>query len=186
MKALEWVEAQIRDEPARAPVLFEEWGEMHVRGVRIFGKADRIDQMESGALVVIDYKTGKPPSGKQVEQGYALQLGTLGLIARAGGFKELTGEPEGFEYWSLARSKKSETGFGYIEKPLREGRKTSGVLPEDFLPEAERYLENALTRWILGEEAFTARLNPDAPVYDTYDQLMRLMEWQGREAERGS
>ena len=43
------------------------------------------------------------------------------------------------------------------------------------------FLHDALDRWILGDEPFTARLNPDAPGYDTYDQLMRLDEWLGRE-----
>jgi len=33
---------------------------------------------------------------------------------------------------------------------------------------------------VLGEQPFTARLNPDAPLYATYDQLMRLDEWLGR------
>jgi ATP-dependent helicase/nuclease subunit B len=185
VKALEWVALQIADNPDREPVAFEQWGEMHVRGVRIFGKVDRIDQLENGGLAVIDYKTGKPPSGAQVEQGFALQLGTLGLIARAGGFKDLAGEPEGFEYWSLGRSSKSETGFGYIETPLLTGRKRSGIPPEDFLPKSEFFLHEALDRWILGTEPFTARLNPDAPGYETYDQLMRLMEWQGREITGG-
>jgi len=182
VKALEWVEATILADAARVPEKFEEWGEMRVRGVKVFGKADRIDRLDSGGLAVIDYKTGGPPTGKQVEQGYALQLGTLGLIAQAGGFKDLAGDPEKFEYWSLGSSKDSDTGFGYIKTPLLEGGKRSGIPPEDFLPEAERFLLDALDRWILGAEPFTARLNPDAPGYETYDQLMRLMEWQGREA----
>jgi len=181
VKALEWVEETILVDATREPVLFERWGEMRVRGVRIFGKADRIDRLENGGLAVIDYKTGQPPSGKQVEQGFALQLGTLGLIARAGGFEGLEGEPQAFEYWSLGKSKDSDTGFGYIKTPLLIGGKRTGILPEEFLPKAEEYLHEALDKWILGTDPFTARLNPDAPGYDTYDQMMRLMEWQGRE-----
>src|SRR5690606_20177626 len=42
MKALEWVEAEIAAHPEREPVLFEEWGEMVVRSVKIVGKVDRI------------------------------------------------------------------------------------------------------------------------------------------------
>jgi len=53
---------------------------------------------------------------------------------------------------------------------------------EDFLPKAEDYLHHALESWILGDEPFVARLNPDAVTYNTYDQLMRLDEWLGREA----
>jgi ATP-dependent helicase/nuclease subunit B len=57
-----------------------------------------------------------------------------------------------------------------------------GIALEAFLPQAEYFLNDALDRWILGVEPFTARLNPDAPGYATYDQLMRLDEWLGREA----
>ena len=55
--------------------------------------------------------------------------------------------------------------------------------PDQFLPEARRFLDEALDRWILGDEGFTARLNPAAKVYASYDQLMRLDEWMGREED---
>ncbi len=180
--ALEWAVQAIAD-LGREVVRAESWGEMRVDGVRVYGKVDRIDRLPDGGLAIVDYKTGSPPSGKQVARGYALQLGTLGLMARGGGFAGLTGNPQRFEYWSLAKDPKgnSDTGFGYIETPLLEGRKRSGIPPEDFLPEAQRYLTEALGRWINGSEPFTARLNPDATTYDTYDQLMRLDEWIGRD-----
>jgi len=177
LKGLEWAEGEIARHPERVPAAFEEWGEMTVRGVTIFGKVDRIDALPGGELAIIDYKTGRTPSGKEVEAGYALQLGTLGLMARAGGFPKVAGEPTAFEYWTLAKSKSSDTGFGAVVTPLLVGTKRSGIPPADFLPEAERYLHDALDRWILGDEPFTARLNPDAPGYATYDQLMRLDEW---------
>nr|WP_250893754.1 double-strand break repair protein AddB [Croceibacterium selenioxidans] len=181
LKALEWIEGQIAANPARVPTVIEDWGKMEVRGVEIFGKADRIDRFEDGTLAIVDYKTGAPPSGREVEAGYALQLGTLGLMAERGAFEKVRGEPVRFEYWSLGSSKDSETGFGYVTTPILEGNKRVGIPPEAFLPEASRYLNEALDRWILGDEPFTARLNPDAPGYDTYDQLMRLDEWMGRE-----
>ena len=182
MKALEWVEGSLKDAPERMPERIEAWGEMDVRGIRIFGKADRIDRLPGGALAIVDYKTGDPPSGREVEAGYALQLGTIGLMAQHGGFDGLTGTPERFEYWSLAKSDTSATGFGYIATPIKEGSKKTGMMVEDFLPKAEHFLHDALDRWILGTEPFTARLNPDAAVYTTFDQLMRLDEWMGREA----
>ena len=52
---------------------------------------------------------------------------------------------------------------------------------DEFLAETERYLIDAIDRWIKGSEPFTARLNPDLGGYNDYDQLMRLDEWQGRE-----
>lgn len=184
-KALEWVGLQIAAEAGRVPEAFECWGSMHVRGIRIHGKADRLDRLESGGLAVVDYKTGGPPSPKEVKAGFALQLGTLGLITQNGGFEDVAGVPERFEYWSLgkAKDKPHPTGFGYIKSPLKLTSRQKGIEPENFLPEAERFLHDALDRWILGEEPFTARLNPDAPGYTTYDHLMRLAEWQGREED---
>jgi ATP-dependent helicase/nuclease subunit B len=162
--------------------VIEDWGSLQVKGVELFGKADRIDRLPDGKLVIVDYKTGAPPTGREVEAGFALQLGTLGLMAQRGAFKGLQGEPVRFEYWSLGSSKNSETGFGYVTTPILEGNKRTGIPPEEFLPQAESFLNDALDRWILGEEPFTARLNPNAPGYATYDQLMRLDEWMGREA----
>jgi ATP-dependent helicase/nuclease subunit B len=179
LKALEWVEGRIAAEPERVPTVIEDWGRWDVKGVEVFGKADRIDVLPDGTLAIVDYKTGAPPSGREVEAGYALQLGTLGLMARAGAFEKARGEPAVFEYWSLGSSRQSETGFGYVTTPILEGRKRSGIPREEFLPQAEYFLHDALDRWILGDEPFTARLNPDAPGYSTYDQLMRLDEWIG-------
>ena len=181
LRALQWVEQAIAADPARTPHLFEKWGKMDVRGVEVFGRIDRLDRFEDGSFAVIDYKTGSPPSGAQVEAGYALQLGTLGLMVEAGGFDGATGPATAFEYWSLGRHKDSPTGFGYIATPLKVGRKTSGIVPEDFLPKAREYLADALDKWIVGDAPFTARLNPDAKSFATYDQLMRLDEWMGRE-----
>ncbi len=176
LRALEWVAAEIAADPTRTPLLFEEAGELEVRGITLKGKVDRIDRLEDGTLAIVDYKTGQPPNGREVEAGYALQLGTLGLMARAGAFGGEPGEPTCFEYWSLAKKGKD---FGHKETPLLVGRKKSGIPPAEFLPEAERFLHEALDRWILGSEPFTARLNPDAPSYSTFDQLMRLDEWIG-------
>jgi ATP-dependent helicase/nuclease subunit B len=145
--------------------------------VRIHGSADRIDRLDGGRLAIVDYKTGRPPSGAMVEKGYALQLGVLGLIARAGGFEHIAGEPERFEYWSLA---KKGSDFGFCEEPILEGRRKTGVPRGEFLSQAEHYLDDALAKWILGREPFVARLNPDYPGYADYDQLMRLDEWLAR------
>ena len=179
--ALEWVAATVRGYDGRTVAGIETKGSMHVGGIRIHGVADRIDTLPGGELAIVDYKTGSPPSGKQVSEGFALQLGTLGLIAEAGGFDDVAGTPTAFEYWSLAKAKgESEDGapaFGYVETPLLVPPKRSGIPPDDFLPEAKRFLDEALAKWITGSEPFTARLNPDLKDFGTYDQLMRLEEW---------
>ena len=102
-----------------------------------------------------------------------------GLIAERGGFEGLAGDAQGYEYWSLSKAKDAENryGFGYVDVPLKVGRKTSGVAPEEFLPLTADKLTLAINRFIKGNDSFTARENPDYPAYDTYDQLMRLDEW---------
>lgn len=180
-KGLQWVVQQVSEarREGREVLKSEIDGEMTLAGVRVYGRADRIDRKADGKLVVVDYKTGKPPSGVQVEKGYALQLGTLGLITAASGFAGVAGLPDGFEYWSLGKGAKSETGFGYISEPIADGRK-KGLPRAEFLTETRRMLIEAIDRWIKGDEPFEARLNPDFAGYNDYDQLMRLDEWQAR------
>lgn len=178
MAALGWADealAALRAE-GREVAESEEWGEIRYRDVRIYGRADRIDRLPDGKLAVVDYKTGKPPSASMVEQGFALQLGLTALIAERGGFKGVQGTAERFEYWSLSKRRGGE-GFGFMEEPVLEGRKRSGLPREEFVARTAAFLDDALDRWILGPDPFTARLNPDLGGYNDYDQLMRLDEW---------
>ncbi len=189
LAALEWIEDEISSQPERSVAAVEAWGEMQVDGITIHGRADRIDSLPNGELAIVDYKTGTPPSGSMVEQGFALQLGVIGLMAAQGKIvhddKSVQGTPTRFEYWSLGKSDKSDSGFGYCVEPIKEGRRRTGLLREEFLERTADYLHDALDRWINGAEPFTARLNPNLPSYDDYDQLMRLEEWMGLENDHG-
>jgi ATP-dependent helicase/nuclease subunit B len=160
----------------RRPLAAEIWGEIELAGVTLGGKADRIDRLADGGLAIVDYKTGAPPSGKAVRDGFSLQLGLLGLIADRGGFAGLDGAAACFEYWSLARDRSG--AIGYVKSPVG-GR--NGPDAGDFTAMAERNFVAAAARWLTGEEPFTARLNPEYAPYGDYDQLMRLDEWYGRE-----
>lgn len=184
--ALEWVEQEIAKDPGRIVAAVEQKGEMVFDGVRIYGRADRIDRLADGSLAIIDYKTGKPPSGKQVEKGFALQLGLIGLIARDGDLGPVSGEPGHFEYWSLASSKTSKTGFGYVQSPVKTDYNRATMAADELLSTTKRFLSEAVDGWIKGTQPFTAKLNPDYPGYTDFDQLMRLDEWQSRiEADEG-
>ncbi len=187
LAALQWVEdhnAELALQ-GRLPALWEKTGATEIMGVKIHGRADRIDRLADGTLVVVDYKTGSPPSGRMVQEGYALQLGLVALIAERGGFEGLGGKAHGFEYWSLQKQRNGD-GFGYNYEPVPDTRKKTGLPREDFVPETLRFLTEAIDKWILGSEPFTARPNPDLPGYTDYDQLMRLEEWQGRGRGTGS
>jgi ATP-dependent helicase/nuclease subunit B len=173
LEAIDWIAERERANQAegRKPLKAEISGETALAGIVVHGRADRIDRLADGGLAIVDYKTGKPPAKKAIEAGFALQLGLLGLIGRAGGFKGVTGEPEVFEYWSLVRDR---GGFGKCvraDKDMEEG---------EFLDRAYRSFADAAAKWLSGNEPFTAKLNPAYAPYGDYDQLMRLEEWYGR------
>jgi ATP-dependent helicase/nuclease subunit B len=173
LEAIDWIAAMERENQAngRLPLKAEVTGETILAGVTVDGRVDRIDRLADSGLAIIDYKTGQPPSQKAVTEGFALQLGLLGLIGRAGGFESVAGDPEAFEYWSLARYRGK---FGRLMCPDKN------MAPGEFLDHAYRNFAEAAQKWLTGTEPFTARLNPAYAPYGDYDQLMRLEEWYGR------
>ena len=70
-----------------------------IRGTRNFaspggdfllrGRADRIDILRRGGAAIIDYKTGNPPTPRQVEELIAPQLPLEGAILSYGGFPDI-------------------------------------------------------------------------------------------------
>jgi len=180
MEAIDWIVAQMgrNIDAGRTVLAVEQSGEIAIAGVTLTGKFDRIDRLPDGALAVIDYKTGKPPSPAAVREGFSLQLGLLGLIAERGGYAGIAGKARGFEYWSL--SKKGDA-FGYVTSPVDAEGKGDKVVPEDFTTLAARHFSDAVADWLTGARAFEAKLHPDYAPYAEYDQLMRRDEWYGRE-----
>ena len=178
-EAIDFIADQVEANRAegRRPLAAERWGSIDFAGVELGGKFDRIDRMADGGLAIVDYKTGSPPSGKAVAEGYSLQLGLLGLIAERGGFEGIEGAAACFEYWSLARDQRSGR-LGYVKSPV--GGRT-GLDPAEFTALAARNFRAAAETWLTGGEPFTAMLHPEYAPYGDYDQLMRRDEWYGRE-----
>ena len=174
LEAIDWVADQVRKDRAagRLPLAAERWGEANIAGIALGGRIDRFDRLADGGLAVIDYKTGKAPSPKAVEGGFALQLGLLGLIAAAGGFEGISGDPRAHEYWSLAKVRDS---FG------KRSALDLKIGSEAFLARTEAAFRALVDDYLLGSAAFVAKLHPAFAPYGDYDQLMRLEEWYGRE-----
>lgn len=134
----------------------------------VTAKADRVDETNDGKINIIDYKTGKARSPKEVEKGYAPQLPIEGLIAQFGGFDGLTAKAvEKLIYWQLA---KKET-----------------VIADNMA----ELLENNLARiaelvhlFDFVTTAYICRPNPKKlPEYSDYEHLARVREWSVQEAE---
>jgi ATP-dependent helicase/nuclease subunit B len=174
MEAIDWIAEQVASDrdAGRVPIVAESKGEAVVAGVILHGRVDRIDRLSDGRLAIIDYKTGQAPAKKAVAEGFALQLGLLSLIARAGGFGEIQGDVGCHEYWSLA---KKNGRIGYRQSPDSDNG------PDAFVERAYAQFEAAASDYLLGTRAFEAKLNPAYAPYEDYDQLMRLEEWYGRD-----
>jgi ATP-dependent helicase/nuclease subunit B len=174
LEAIRWIAEREREnrQSGRRPLAAEADGETAIGEVTVYGRADRIDRLGEDGLAIVDYKTGKPPARKAIDSGFALQLGLLGLIARAGGFEGISGDPQAHEYWSLTKDK------DHFGKCVRAEKDMS---PEEFLAQTEAHFHTAAAEYLTGDKEFTAKLNPAYAQYGDYDQLMRLEEWYGRE-----
>ena len=85
-------------------------GVHEVGGIRLTGKADRIDRLGDGSLAIVDYKTGAAPSGSAAFEGLDNQLGLLGLIAEMGKMDGVAAGPvAALEYWCLKADRAKAT-----------------------------------------------------------------------------
>lgn len=142
-------------------------------------RADRIDRLRDGRLAILDYKTGLPPSPKQV-LSLSPQLLLEAVIVLAGGFTDV---PEGdiarLEYYRL-----SGAGEGGEIKPVgtRKEKKTTGE-PEITLSEAIDMTRRRMTALIAAygnrEKPYLSRARPAQSTRFTgdYDHLARVGEW---------
>ena len=100
IESIRWIAAEVARDKAEGPTLL--WGVQEgradVAGVTLMGKADRLDWLADGRIGIIDYKTGKPPSARQVKAGFSLQLGLLGVLAELGGFDGLGPSPRAGDF----------------------------------------------------------------------------------------
>ncbi len=168
---------QARDE--RWPVAQEVRGELVVDGIKLHGKADRVDQLATGHLAIIDYKSGAAPSGTAAASGLDNQLGLLGLMAEAGAFDGLDkAEVDALEYWILKSDRRKGTK-GKVA-PTHSSRRDLKSAAQAVERAAEA-LADLTARFLLGEEAFIP--GDLGKRYTDFDQLMRRDEWFGRGRE---
>ncbi|TAN59404.1 MAG: double-strand break repair protein AddB, partial [Magnetospirillum sp.] len=133
----------------------------------LIAKADRIDVLRDGSLALIDYKTGQPPSAKEVAAGYAPQLPLEAAIVRHGGFAGVAAaEPSRLLYWRL---KGGEDGGE---------ERSAGDDAFTLATEALDGLRALVTVFDDENTPYAARPHPEhAPKYSDYLHLARVREW---------
>lgn len=136
---------------------------------RLTARADRIEIDQSGLARIIDYKTGTPPSPKQVKLGFAAQLTLEAEMLRQGGFRSIApGE--------------AETGM-YLKLGGRDGGRLL-----DVKPKGASFPELAREHWKGLRELLESYRDPTrgyasrpfaqfAAAYGDYDHLARVKEW---------
>jgi ATP-dependent helicase/nuclease subunit B len=142
------------------------------------GRADRIDELKDGSLAILDYKTGAPPSGKQVGANFEPQLTLMAEMARVGAFEHIPAKgTTDISYVKLGSDPdKIEIG------PNKEFEKFGSI--EEVAASHIAALKDFLNRLRRGEEAFTSRRRPEKlRDHGDYDHLARVKEWTSDGAE---
>ncbi len=66
------------------------------------GRADRLERLADGTVAILDYKTGKPPGEKDVEEGRSPQLPLEAAMVQQGAFgAEVTGPVGELAFWHI-------------------------------------------------------------------------------------
>jgi len=131
-------------------------------------KADRIDVLAAGGAAVVDYKTGAPPTKKQVKELLAPQLPLEGAILAGGGFE--------------AAGKLAAAALLYIQ--FSGGREPGALIDVSgddaaaLAAEAEAKLIQRIADFDDEATAYLPRVMPyRADVTGDYDHLARVREW---------
>lgn len=150
--------------------------DMMGRPFTLSGTADRIDLMKDGSVEIIDYKTGMPPSIKEVYAGFAPQLPLEGYLLTQGGFQEIgKRHVSDLAYWRLA----SKIQNAKITSVLNKKSEEDNLIEQTYLG-----LKKLITIFNDENVAYESCPAPKiAPRYNDYEHLSRAKEWLTQEDE---
>src|SRR5712671_3119512 len=140
-------------------------------------RADRIERRQDGTFAILDYKTGQPPTGKQVRMGLSPQLTLEAAILREGGFE---GIPADTSVSQLAYVRLSGNNPPGEQKTLelKINKSDPPQAPDEAADEARRKLEALIRAFEDESQAYTSlNLSMWSNRYGTYDDLARIKEW---------
>ncbi len=150
-------------------------------GFTLTVRADRIEALENGRYAILDYKTGTPPTDKQVMAGLSPQLTLEAAILRNGGFADIPagGSVEALVY---VRLRGGEPAGEEIVLPLKDST------PDAEADRALAELTKVAARFADPQTPYRSLVHPMwSTHYGTYDHLARVQEWSltGGESEDG-
>jgi ATP-dependent helicase/nuclease subunit B len=140
-------------------------------------RADRIERRRDGSFAILDYKTGQPPTGKQVRMGLSPQLTLEAAILREGGF---AGIPADSSVGELAYVRLSGNNPPGEHKSLELKIKPSDPPqhPDEAAAYARQQLEALIRKFENESQAYTSLNLPMwTNRYGSYDDLARIKEW---------
>ena len=138
---------------------------------RLTGRADRIERYGDGTLAILDYKTGKPPSQKDVEDGLAPQLLLEAAMAAHQGFgPDLAGETTELVYWHLSGG--LDPGAASVLFKKNPANLSAAVL------DAKERLCDLIDAFDQPDRTYLSCPNPAlTPRFSDYALLARVAEW---------
>ncbi len=140
-------------------------------------RADRIERRHDGSFAILDYKTGQPPTGKQVRMGLSPQLTLEAAILREGGFKDIDAGSSVGELVYVRLSGNNPPGEQRtLELKIRNN--DTPQLPDAAADEARLKLEALIRAFENEDQAYTSlNLSMWSNRYGAYDDLARIKEW---------
>ena len=140
--------------------------------------ADRIERQPDGSLVVIDFKTGSPPSDKEIAAELSQQMPLQALIAGKGGYKDIpAASVSGLEY--VAFKAKPDARIVGQSRALQ-------ATPDELAKTAEEGLLRLIAAYREDNSAFLSAPRVQFVKYDNgYNRLARRAEWAGDTEDGG-
>lgn len=149
----------------------------HGRIFILSARADRIERRPDGSYAVLDYKTGQPPTGKQVRMGLSPQLTLEAAILREGGFADIPADSSVGELVYVRLSGNNPPGEQRsLELKIKQNETPQP--PDEAADEARRKLEALIRAFEDEDQAYTSlNLSMWSNRYGAYDDLARIKEW---------
>ncbi|MGH7085156.1 MAG: PD-(D/E)XK nuclease family protein, partial [Acetobacteraceae bacterium] len=171
-----WVaEAEVERRAAAAPLALaiEQSGQWTLAGPAgpflLAGRADRIEHRGNAGLAILDYKTGRIPTAREVASGRAPQLPLLAAMAEAGAFgPEFAAGVSELTYWRVGGgADPGEVGGLGTPEQVRER-----------IEEAVAGLTGLIAAFDDPDRPYLAQPHPgNPPAGSEYSDLARLAEW---------